>query len=144
MSDMKEYVVTLRNRSDIDAFYDDMESVSGDLHIPNRRVDIAQLREISRNTHYYLTDEEAVQLRNDPRVLAVELLPSALGVVPVPHWTQSGNFEKSSTIDTNDKNWGLYRVAAGTALSNWGTNGSFTQTTQTVNTTSAQENMWMW
>ena len=137
MSDMKEYVVTLRNRSDIDAFYDDMESVGGDLHIPNRRVDIAQLREISRNTHYYLTDEEAVQLRNDPRVLAVELLPSALGVVPVPHWTQSGNFEKSATIDTNDKNWGLYRVAAGTALSNWGTNGSFTQTTQTVNTTSS-------
>lgn len=137
MSDMKEYVVTLRNRSDIDAFYDDMESVGGDLYIPNRRVDIAQLREISRNTHYYLTDEEAVQLRNDPRVLAVELLPSALGVIPVPHWTQSGNFEKSATIDTNDKNWGLYRIAAGTALSNWGTNGSFTQTTQTVNTTSS-------
>jgi hypothetical protein len=97
---MKEYVVTLRNRSDIDAFYNDMESVGGDLYIPNRKVDIAQLREISRNTHYYLTDEEAVQLRNDPRVLAVELLPSVLGLEPTPHWTQSGNFEKSSTIDT--------------------------------------------
>lgn len=141
MSDMKEYVVTVRNRSDIDSFYDDMESVSGDTHIPNRRVDIAQLREISRNTHYYLTDEEAVQLRNDPRVLAVELLPSALGIIPTPHWTQSGNFEKSSTIDTNDKNWGLYRVAAGTALANWGTNGVFTQTTQTVNTTSSGRNV---
>jgi hypothetical protein len=141
MSDMKEYVVTLRNRSDIDAFYDDMESVGGDLYIPNRRVDIAQLREISRNTHYYLTDEEAVQLRNDPRVLAVELLPSALGVEPVPHWTQSGNFEKSATIDTNDKNWGLYRIASGTTLSNWGTNGVFTQTTQTVNTTSSGKNV---
>lgn len=141
MSDMKEYVVTVRNRSDIDSFYDDMESVSGDTHIPNRRVDIAQLREISRNTHYYLTDEEAVQLRNDTRVLAVELLPSALGIIPTPHWTQSGNFEKSSTIDTNDKNWGLYRVAAGTALSNWGTNGVFTQTTQTVNTTSSGRNV---
>ena len=141
MSGMKEYVVTVRNRSDIDSFYDDMESVGGDLHIPNRRVDIAQLREISRNTHYYLTDEEAVQLRNDPRVLAVELLPSALGIIPTPHWTQSGNFEKSSTIDTNDKNWGLYRVAAGTALANWGTNGVFTQTIQTVNTTSSGRNV---
>lgn len=141
MSVMKEYVVTVRNRSDIDSFYDDMESVGGDLYIPNRRVDIAQLREISRNTHYYLTDEEAVQLRNDPRVLAVELLPSALGIIPTPHWTQSGNFEKSNTIDTNDKNWGLYRVAAGTALANWGTNGVFTQTTQTVNTTSSGRNV---
>jgi hypothetical protein len=141
MSDMKEYVVTLRNRSDIDAFYNDMESVGGDLYIPNRKVDIAQLREISRNTHYYLTDEEAVQLRNDPRVLAVELLPSVLGLEPTPHWTQSGNFEKSSTIDTNDKNWGLYRITAGTALTNWGTNGAFTQTTQTVNTTSSGKNV---
>jgi hypothetical protein len=53
MSETKEYVVTLRNRQDIDSFYEDMENTEGTLHIPNRKVDIANIREISRNTHYY-------------------------------------------------------------------------------------------
>ena len=64
MSETKEYVVTLRNRQDIDSFYEDMESTEGTLYIPNRKVDIANIREISRNTHYYLTDEEANLLKS--------------------------------------------------------------------------------
>lgn len=141
MSETKEYVVTLRNRQDIDSFYEDMESTEGTLYIPNRKVDIANIREISRNTHYYLTDEEANLLRNDPRILAVEKLPEELNLVPINFWAQTDNFEKSNTIDANDKNWGLYSVTSGTPLSNWGTNGSFTQTTQTIYTTSSGKNV---
>ena len=59
MSDFKEYVVTVKNKSDVDSFYDDMDSENGNDYIPKRKVEIAQLREISRNTHYYLTNEEA-------------------------------------------------------------------------------------
>lgn len=137
MSDLKEYIVTAKTMDDATSLLDDMETPGGNLYIPNRQVDVTQRREISRNTHFLITDEEAAQLREDPRVLAVEELPSVLGLEPLPHWIQTGNFEKSATVDTNDKNWGLYRVTSGEPLSNWGTNGSFTQTTQTVSTTSS-------
>lgn len=132
MSDLKEYVVTAANYEILDDLCADIESPGGNLYIPNRSVEVANLRPMSRNTHYYLTDEEAEQLRKDPRVIAVEQLPSELGMKPIRHWTQTGNFEKSATIDTNDKNWGLLRVTSGSNLSNWGSNGSFTQTTATI------------
>ena len=141
MSDLKEYVVTAKTMADADSIIADMESPGGDLYIPNRTVEITQLREISRNTHFMLSDEEAEQLRNDTRVIAVERPPRDIGIQVVHHWTQSGNFEKNATIDTNDKNWGLYRTAAGNTLAGWGTGASFTQTTQTVTTTSSGKNV---
>lgn len=137
MTNVQEYIVTAKTMDDATSLLDDMETPGGNLYIPDRQVEVTQRREISRNTHFMLSDEEAEQLRNDSRVLAVELLPSAQGIVPRLFWTQTGNFEKSSVIDTNDKNWGLYRTIAGFNLANWGTNGSFTQTTQTINTTSS-------
>ena len=159
MSEFKEYVVTVKNKSDVDSFYDDMDSQNGTDYIPNRKVEIAQLREISRNTHYYLTDKEAQNLKNDNRILDVQPLPSTLGVeAGVGHpveakllWQQTSNFEKSPTIDSNDKNWGLDRVTRGSILSGWGNdieavwNGisyaDFTQTNQTVTTTSSGKNV---
>lgn len=133
MSDLKEYVVTAVSYEVLDELCEDIETPGGNLYIPNRAVEVANLRPLSRNTHYYLTDEEAEQLRQDPRVLAVERLPSDLGVKVIRLWNQTGNFEKSSTIDTNDKNWGLLRVTSGSNLTNWGTNGSFTQTNASIN-----------
>jgi hypothetical protein len=142
MSDMQEYVVTAKTMDDATSLLDDMETIGGSLYIPDRQVEVTQRREISRNTHFLITAEEAEQLRNDTRVLAVELLPSAQGIVAEPHWTQTGNFEKYATIDTNDKNWGLYRIIAGAPLANWGTNAiAFTQTTQTITTTSSGKNV---
>jgi len=141
MSNLKEYVVTAQTMTDADSIIADMESPDGNLYIPNRQVSVTQLRELSRNTHFMLTDEEAVQLRTDPRVIAVEQPPRDMGIKIVHHWAQSGNFEKSSTIDTNDKNWGLYRTTAGNTLAGWGTGASFTQTTQTVTTTSSGKNV---
>ena len=141
MTIFKEYIVTAKTMEDATSLLDDMETPRGDLYIPDRQVEVTQRREISRNTHFLITDEEADQLRNDPRVLAVEELPSALGLEALPHWIQDGNFEKSATIDANDKNWGLYRVTAGEPLANWGTNGAFTQTTQSISTTSSGKNV---
>ena len=142
MSELKEYIVTAQTMTDADSIIEDMESPDGNLYIPNRQVDITQLRELSRNTHFMLSDEEAVQLRTDPRVIAVERPPRDMGIEVVHHWAQSGNFEKYEIIDTNDKNWGLYRITAGDTLTGWGTpTGTFTQTTQTVTTTSSGKNV---
>jgi hypothetical protein len=139
--ELKEYIVTLHRREDLDEFYDDMETPGGNLYIPDRAVDVIQRRSISRNTHYMLTEEEAAQIRNDPRVLAVEQPPKALGIEVVRHWTQTSDFEKSTTITSTDKNWGLYRVTQGATVANWGVGGSFTQYNGTATTTSSGKNV---
>ncbi len=136
-----EYIVTLKNFEDLESFYDDMETPGGTVYIPNRAVGLANRRPISRNTHYYLTESEAEQLRGDSRVLAVEQLPSARGIFPKPTWTQTANYEKSATIDSNDKNWALYRCTEGAQTEGWATNGNATVLNRTVNATSSGRNV---
>jgi len=139
---MKEYVVTLQNFQDLDAFYEDMETEGGSITIPNRLVECAMRRNISRNTHYLLTEEEAELLRNDSRVLAVELLPSEVGLVVTPYYNQTGIFQKSSTIGSNEKNWGLLRCARGSQIPSWGTDGyPYPSQTGTINTTASGKNV---
>jgi hypothetical protein len=135
------YVVTLKDFDDLEEFYNDMETPGGNLYIPDRTVQCELRRNISRNTHYILTDDEAECLREDPRVLAVEKLPSELGIESTPFWTQVGAFEKSSSIDQSDKNWGLLRLIEGGPFSSWGTNGVFTQRNATIKTTSSGKNV---
>jgi hypothetical protein len=123
MSDLKEYVVTAKDREVLDSLCRDIENEGGDLYIPNRLVEIANERPMSRNTHYYLSDSEAETLRNDPRVLAVELTPTALGMVVRPQWIQtSSNWDKAPTDDVNDRNWGLLRCTLDAQITNWGSN----------------------
>lgn len=141
MSELKEYIVTLKSYDDLDNFYDDMETDGGSITIPNRRVECSCKRTISRNTHYMLSDEEAEQVRNDSRVLACEEPASKRGIFPIQHWTQTGNFEKSSTVDTNDKNWGLYRCIRGSQVSNWGTDSTTQQSSISITTTSSGKNV---
>ena len=132
---MKEYIVTCKSMEDLDSFYDDMETVGGSLYIPDRAVELTNRRTISRNTHYMLTESEAEEIRNDSRVMACELTWNEQGIEIISHWKQTGDFEKLKidldnsplVIDSNDKNWGLYRVNKGATVSNWGTNGSFTE-----------------
>lgn len=141
MNETREYIVTLKDMADTEEFYLDMETSGGNLYIPDREVELTQRRALSRNTHYMLTDEEAETVRQDPRVLAVELLPSELGFRVRPDWVQTGDFEKSVSIGSTDKNWGLLRVTAGSNLANWGTNGAYTQATATVKTQYSGKNV---
>jgi hypothetical protein len=143
----KEYIVTLSNYEDLDNFYIEMESNNGDFPIPNREVECALRRPISRNTHYFLTEEEAENLKKDPRVLYVSLLPSELGASPKSCWTQTGEFSKSPIFfnhNPNLKNWGLKRCTE--------TTNAWTGThlildygpdtiTDTINTTSSGKNV---
>jgi hypothetical protein len=128
MSDLKEYIVTAADYKILDDLCNDIETPGGALYIPDRAVEIANPRPSSRNTHYYLTDQEAELIRQDPRVLAVEQLPDALGLEPSPLWTQTETtWNKSSTNTNSHKNWGLLRVAEGATRSNWGSNGTTSQ-----------------
>jgi hypothetical protein len=126
--ELREYIVTLKDRNDLEEFYSDMETSGGDLYIPNRSVECCCRRPHSRNTHYDLTETEAETLKNDPRVLAVELTPEEQGLIIRPMFTQTeSTWNKSSTQTGTHKNWGLLRSVEGVQRSNWGSNGTANQ-----------------
>ena len=66
MSD-QEYIVTLHRKEDLEQFYAEMKLSNFTL---------AKKRPISRNTHYMMTADQAEALKEDPRVLGVELADS--------------------------------------------------------------------
>ena len=81
----RTYIVTLRDKRDLANFYDEMEfSGSSNSFVPGREVKCRVRRNLSRNTHYNLTPEEAVELAKDPRVLAVELPFEDMGIILNP------------------------------------------------------------
>lgn len=128
MSEQREYIVTLKSKEDLDCFYDDIETPGGNLYIPDRAVSCCKRRPSSRNTHYMLTDEEAEQVRQDPRVLAVERIPEEIGIFPKPLFVQEEtSWNKSNTNNSVDKNWALLRCVEGEQRSNWGSNGTANQ-----------------
>ena len=119
-----------------------METPGGNLYIPDRAVELVQRRNISRNTHYMLTEAEANEVSQDSRVLACELNPLDQGIEFAPHWTQTGDFEKTTgTLETDDKNWGLYRMIKGDSVSSWGSDSTTEISNQTINTTSSGKNV---
>lgn len=112
----KEYVVTLHKGVDYLEFNKDMIASTGAGDIPNRAVNIANERPASqRNTHYWLTDEEAESLNNDTRVYAVELRPDLRDDIEIGlTTTQTGDFTKTSADSGNFLNWGLRRMISAT------------------------------
>jgi hypothetical protein len=133
----KEYIVTLYKLEDLADFYNDMESLGGNLYIPNRSIGCVDRRPISRSTHYMLADWEATELKGDPRVRFVELHPRYLGVKAGTTESQtSSNWNKSSSTSNAMRNWGLLRCYEGQDRAGWGSNGTNNQTgTVNINTT---------
>jgi len=130
---MNEYIVTCRSYEDLEDLYDDMETPGGSLYIPDRAVELVHRRAISRNTHYMLTEEEAVEIRNDERVIACERLASERGLIPDYLWTQTADFNKTTgTFAGDDKNWGLYRTTEVATVSNWGSDNTAEITNRTI------------
>lgn len=141
--ELREYVITLHTFEDLDLFYEDMEKEGGSLYVPNRAVEVANRRPISRNTHYLLTKEEADQIKNDPRVLDVELTLDEQGLSLRPLWNQTSDYwNKSNTVNNLHLNWGLLRCTEGVQRSNWGQDGSgTTNQSATVTVTSSGKNV---
>jgi hypothetical protein len=106
----KEYVVTLHNRNDLEQFYNEMQLAN--FHLVMKRP-------LSRNTHYLMTEEQAEQLRLDPRVWGVEAVDSfhiMPQVINNQSYTKSGNFWKDdtqgpATVSPNDLQWGHIHCA---------------------------------
>ena len=120
---MKEYNVILKKDVDYDGFWEDMETeTEGLLYIPNRRIEFTNERPGSlRQCWYNLTDEEAEIVRQDPRVLAVEIPPEQNpDLIIAPNGIRTGVYTKTTSDSGNYQNWGLQRVLS--KSNNYGTN----------------------
>ena len=131
---MAQYIVTLKQRDQLDGFYADMKS--GGYTCVNKRP-------ISRATHYDLTESQAETIAGDSRVLAVELHPDENPNIVVGHdgyvnneiVSAGGDFYKGTTTDSNDRQWGQLHCAGDDAQrrkNSWGS-GSVTDTAEWYN-----------
>jgi hypothetical protein len=125
MTTLKEYVITVRDWNDVDPIYDQMEAVSGSKYIPDRRVEVVKEKPISRSTHYLMTDEEAQVLKQDPRILDVDIPTyQKPGVKLLPCFEQYSNrWDKSFPGTLADKNWALPRCTI-RHVANWGSDNA--------------------
>lgn len=112
---LKEYIVSLNRNVDYDKFWDEIENLSEtDSFVPQRRVDIVNNRDGSlRSCHYALTDEEANNLRKDPRIYSVEIPPDQRDDLKIGlRGYQFSNFDKPLTSSGDNVNWGLKRASS--------------------------------
>jgi hypothetical protein len=138
---IREFIVILKNYDDLDSFYNDMETEGGSLHIPDRVVELAARRPISRNTHYYLTQAEADRIKNDSRVQDVVLTHVEQGIQVTPLSEYSTSWSKdAANLSQDDKNWGLLRSYNKSATANWGSDGT-TNIAGTINLTNVGRNV---
>lgn len=105
----KVYIVTLKNRDDLEDFYAEMSSKGFKLHMK---------REISRNTNYYMTQEQANELKKDSRVLDVELVDNIIvkptAIYNNTTYDRNGFFWKAGSFPIpTDFQWGS--IHAGSA-----------------------------
>ena len=120
----KVYVVTLYKKEDLEEFYAEMQA---------NNFRLANKRPISRNTHYWMSEDQAVALRQDPRVWDVQLVDS-LKIKPFSYtnpesYVVTGNFWKDdtvgqATVSVNDFQWGHLHSAGNTTQRRKGTWGS--------------------
>ena len=112
----KEYIVSLKKGVDYNQFNQEMIASTGAGDIPDRTVDVANPRPASqRNTHYALTEDEAITLRSDSRVIDVEIPPQDRDDIEIGlHARQSGDFTKTSSDSGNYLNWGMRRCVDST------------------------------
>lgn len=125
---MKEYIVVANNEPDIDSLHAELTTVTAtnlavdQKVIPGRSVQVANARLGNRRiTHYYLTDSEAQALAYDARVVAVHTPPDP--DAKTKFVTQrsrayngvAGNYNRTSSVDQYNINWGLRRTSLTTA-----------------------------
>jgi hypothetical protein len=129
-----EYIVTLNQFEDLDDFYKEMAGsgrLSTDSAVPDREITIVNLKPTSLNTHFMMTEWEALELKADPRVQAVEIHPRYLGITSGTCATTtqtSSNWDKSASTGSTMLNWALLRCTEGSQRSGWGVGGTTSQT----------------
>ena len=105
----KIYVVTLKRKEDLEDFYSEMSTNGFRLHLK---------RPLSRNTHYYMTEDQAVTLRQDDRVVDVQLTPEELGYKLLP---TAANYPPSLNLQMDAETVLFWKHGSGNQLhTNWG------------------------
>ena len=105
----KIYVVTLKRKEDLEDFYSEMSTNGFRLHLK---------RPLSRNTHYYMTEDQAVTLRQDDRIVDVQLTPEELGYKLIP---TAANYPPSLNLQMDAETVLFWKHGSGNQLhTNWG------------------------
>ena len=107
----REHIVSLHKGVDYDSFNAEMIRETGAGDIPNRTVSVLNARPGStRNTHYNLTDAEAISLTSDSRVYDVTLLPELDTRLQIGFDAlQTGDFTKTTLDRGAYLNWAMRR-----------------------------------
>ena len=100
----KEYVVTLHRKEDLEQFYNEMKLTNFPL---------VMKRPLSRNTQYMMTEEQAEQLRQDPRVIDVQLTPEERGMTIERLSVNMEPYNISGTFTKNEGSFGPDRLQWG-------------------------------
>lgn len=110
---MNEYIITVKDPAVWDTSLWNELTVDGlgNNFIPTRGIDVINERPFNDFcAHFLLTDEEAQQIRLDPRIESVELKAELQeDVEKVFLGVRSGTFDKSDVTTASMKNWGLLR-----------------------------------
>lgn len=106
-----EYIVSINRGEDLAQIEAELTASSGAGPIPNRSVDITNQRPMSkRQTHFLLTEDEAADLRTDPRIFGVDLPTGKDPLIDVsPTAIQQGDFTQTTSDTGAFINWGLRR-----------------------------------
>ena len=118
MSEERKAVVTLHKGVNAEEFMDNMTTTYGSDSIPNRKVTVYNEKPDSiSNFDFVLTQAEAEQLKNDPRVRDVRWGTKAEnGIVPISSVLESSRAYNRSTSNNNtDYNWAFPEVTSPTS-----------------------------
>ena len=105
---LRKYCVVTNKGVDVSDLDIELTTSGGSTHIPNREVSVAESVPVSKRvTVFFLTDEEAQTLREDERILDVELhLDEREYVFLVPNAIDVSDFARNANSEAN---WGLKR-----------------------------------
>ena len=122
---LREYVVIVESHDQLDSLYEDLETDGGSDTIPERVCECSRRKPSFRSTRYKLTYDEAIKILDDKRVISVELTEEERGLKRIKYeWnTNSTYFDKSTSSDPLDINWGLVRsltTAQNAGVPTWG------------------------
>ena len=117
MSEEKDYNVVFHNQEEQEEFYEQMETdgkTDANNFVPERAVQVIHRKEHRKQTLYYLTDEEAEKLEQDPRVRGIEWMSNPKVInLPQHVYDETQSFARRNNYDNTNNNveidWGKLR-----------------------------------
>jgi hypothetical protein len=105
------YYVVVKDPEHKDAVHTELQDSNGTHPIPDRAVTCTDAMSWSyHNGLFLLSNEEADQLKTDPRIEDVHRIPSEIGIKLKSVGTRVGNYLRSpANVTLSEKNWGLIR-----------------------------------